>query len=100
MHRDSSNREKIVSALSIKHVVTEKGHVDKTQVGSLSLASPFGVRHFGILGFEESKDLTLLHFELLTCEIIICPRLSDQGRLIAIDLPLEGDFGDFGVPGT
>jgi hypothetical protein len=58
----------MVSALSIKHMVTEQGHVDKTQAGSLSLASPFGVHHFIISGFEESKYLTLLHRYVTKCE--------------------------------
>jgi hypothetical protein len=48
-------------------------------------------------GFEESKDLTLLHFELPISEILIRPGPSDQGRLIAIDLPLEGNFRDYRV---
>jgi hypothetical protein len=47
---------------------------------------------YQVSGFEESKDLTLLHFELSISEILIRPGLSDQGRLIAVDLPLEGNF--------
>jgi hypothetical protein len=54
---------------------------------------------YRVSGFEESKDLTLLHFELPITEIPIRPGPSDQGRLIAVDLPLEGNFGDYGVSG-
>jgi hypothetical protein len=43
---------------------------------------------YRVSGFEESKDLTLLHFELL-----IWPGPLDRGRLIAIDLPLRGGGG-------
>ena len=54
---------------------------------------------FRVSGFEESKDLTLLLFKLPISEIPIRPGPSDQGRLIAVDLPLEGNFGDFRVSG-
>jgi hypothetical protein len=47
---------------------------------------------YWVSGFEESKDLTLLHFELSINEIPIRLGPSDQGRLIVVDLPLEGNF--------
>jgi hypothetical protein len=35
---------------------------------------------YWVLGFEESKDSTLLHFEFPVTEILIQPGLSDQGE--------------------
>jgi hypothetical protein len=74
------------------------------------IAEPLDPRHresldliqeleYWVSGFEESKDLTLLHFKLSITEIPIRPGPSDQGRLIVVDLPLEGNFGDYGVSG-
>jgi hypothetical protein len=47
--------------------------VDRIQVGSLSLASPFGVRHFRVSGFghfENPEDKEPGHFELKTPEVV------------------------------
>jgi hypothetical protein len=52
---------------------------------------------YRVLGFEESKDLTFLHFELPISKILIWLGPLDQGRLIAVDLPLEGNFRDYGI---
>ena len=43
--------------------------------------------------------MTLLHFELPISEISIQPGPLDQGRLIVVDLPLEGNFRDYRVLG-
>jgi hypothetical protein len=54
---------------------------------------------FRVSGFEELKDSTLFHFKLPITEILIQPAPLEQGRLIAVYLPLEGNFRDYGVSG-
>jgi hypothetical protein len=50
---------------------------------------------YHVLGFEASKDLTLLHLELPISKVLIQPGPSNQGgRLAVIDL-LEGKISRF-----
>jgi hypothetical protein len=90
--------------------VLESLHRELSVHETLKRSEPLDPRHrepldliqeleYRVSGFEESKDLNLFHFELQTSEIPIRPGPSDQGRLIAVDLPLEGNFGDYRVSG-
>jgi hypothetical protein len=54
------------------------GPLDPNHRGSLDLVQELA---YQVSGFEESKDLTLLHFELPVTEIPIRPGPSDQGEI-------------------
>jgi hypothetical protein len=51
---------------------------------------------YRVSGFEESKDLTLLHFELPVTEIRYGQDRRIRGRFAAVDLS-KGKISGFGV---
>jgi hypothetical protein len=82
--------ESLHRELSVHETLKRSEPLDPRHQESLDLIQEL---EYWVSRFEELKDLTLFHFELPISEIPIQPGPLDRGRLIAVDLPLEGSFG-------